>query len=96
MADFDHHKAAVGRVEWNVTGYASKLIHVHRLPAIKLIYPRRTVLASSGNDGRVRLWKQAVGGIWRSAGHVSVEQADDQEESPQNADMDMDENAGAD
>jgi len=50
-----------------------------------------TVLASSGNDGRVRLWKQTVGGIWRSAGHVSVEQADP---SLPGADVDMNENMG--
>ncbi|THH03870.1 hypothetical protein EW145_g5942 [Phellinidium pouzarii] len=52
-----------------------------------------TVLSSAGNDGRVRLWKQTVGGVWRPAGHISVEQA---EERPQTADVEMDENAGAD
>ncbi|EJD05418.1 WD40 repeat-like protein [Fomitiporia mediterranea MF3/22] len=50
-----------------------------------------TVLSSSGNDGRVRLWKQTVGGVWRPAGHISVEQA---EERPQATDVDMDENGG--
>ncbi|KAI5116020.1 hypothetical protein M0805_005026 [Coniferiporia weirii] len=52
-----------------------------------------TVLSSAGNDGRVRLWKQTVGGVWRPAGHISVEQT---EERPQAADVEMDENAGAD
>lgn len=53
-----------------------------------LIIPYRTVLSSAGNDGWVRLWKQTVGGVWRSAGTISVEQAEDTE----NADADMDEN----
>ena len=38
----------------------------------------RTVLCSSGNDGRVRLWKATMGNIWRAAGHISVEQAEEQ------------------
>lgn len=37
----------------------------------------RTVLSSAGNDGRVRLWKQTVGGVWRAAGTISVEQSDE-------------------
>jgi len=39
---------------------------------------QRTVLCSSGNDGRVRLWKATMGNIWRAAGHISVEQAEEQ------------------
>ena len=46
-----------------------------------------TVLSSSGNDGKVRLWKQTVGGVWRTAGHISVEQ---EEEKPDDVDMDDD------
>ncbi|KAJ7681148.1 WD40-repeat-containing domain protein [Mycena rosella] len=34
-----------------------------------------TVLASAGNDGRVRLWKATAGNVWRPAGSVGVEQA---------------------
>jgi nucleoporin SEH1 len=34
-----------------------------------------TVLSSSGNDGRVRVWKATRGNIWRAAGHISVEAA---------------------
>ncbi|KZV62182.1 WD40 repeat-like protein [Peniophora sp. CONT] len=67
VADFDHHKAAVGRVEWNVTG---------------------TVLSSAGNDGRVRLWKATQGNVWRAAGHISVEQAED---AHKEGDVEMDE-----
>ncbi|TFK49301.1 WD40 repeat-like protein [Heliocybe sulcata] len=63
VADFDDHKLAVGRVEWNITG---------------------TVLSSAGNDGRVRLWKATIGNVWRAAGHLSVEQA---EESQGDVDM---------
>lgn len=37
-----------------------------------------TVLCSSGNDGRVRLWKASMGNVWRAAGHISVEQAEEQ------------------
>ena len=48
----------------------------------------RTVLSSSGNDGKVRLWKQTVGGVWRTAGHISVEQ---EEEKADGADVDMEE-----
>ncbi|KAI0369469.1 WD40 repeat-like protein [Pilatotrama ljubarskyi] len=58
VGDFDDHKSAVGRVEWNVTG---------------------TVLSSAGNDGRVRLWKMTAGNVWRPAGHISVEQAEEQQ-----------------
>ncbi|KAI6021835.1 WD40-repeat-containing domain protein [Pisolithus microcarpus] len=64
-ADFDNHRSAVGRVEWNITG---------------------TVLSSAGNDGRVRLWKATIGGVWRSAGSIGVEQTEDE-------DANMDENA---
>ncbi|OBZ78097.1 Nucleoporin seh1 [Grifola frondosa] len=57
VGDFDDHKFAVGRVEWNITG---------------------TILSSSGNDGRIRLWKMTAGNVWRPAGHISVEQAEEQ------------------
>lgn len=39
-----------------------------------------TVLSSAGNDGRVRVWKATAGGVWRPAGHISVEQADQPEQ----------------
>ncbi|KDQ60014.1 hypothetical protein JAAARDRAFT_126019 [Jaapia argillacea MUCL 33604] len=71
VADFDEHKSAVGRVEWNITG---------------------TILSSAGNDGRVRLWKATAGSVWRPAGHLSVEQAEEHER----ADVDMEENQAAD
>lgn len=64
VGDFDDHKAAVGRVEWNITG---------------------TILSSAGNDGRIRLWKMTAGNVWRPAGHISVEQAEEH-----HADVDMD------
>ncbi|KAG5653850.1 hypothetical protein H0H81_009929 [Sphagnurus paluster] len=65
-ADFDEHRSAVGRVEWNITG---------------------TVLSSTGNDGRVRLWKLTAGHGWRSAGSLGVEQ--EEVESQENKDVDM-------
>ncbi|KAI0350137.1 WD40 repeat-like protein [Trametes cingulata] len=66
VGDFDDHKSAVGRVEWNVTG---------------------TVLSSAGNDGRVRLWKMTAGNVWRPAGHISVEQAEEQQGDVDMGDM---------
>lgn len=74
VADFDQHKSAVGRVEWNITG---------------------TVLSSTGNDGRIRLWKATSGNVWRPAGSISVEYTEEQgsEHVPGNsADVDMDGN----
>ncbi|KAH8101864.1 WD40 repeat-like protein [Cristinia sonorae] len=44
-----------------------------------------TVLSSAGNDGKVRLWKATAGNVWRPAGHIGVEQADEQ---PPDVDMD--------
>ncbi|KAJ3552352.1 hypothetical protein NM688_g4194 [Phlebia brevispora] len=69
VGDFDDHKAAVGRVEWNITG---------------------TILSSAGSDGRVRLWKATAGNVWRPAGHISVEQAEEQQ------DVDMNDDPSAD
>ncbi|KAF4616279.1 hypothetical protein D9613_008787 [Agrocybe pediades] len=68
IADFEHHEAPVGRVEWNITG---------------------TLLSSAGNDGRIRLWKASAGNIWRPAGTVGVEQAEEQAET-ENKDVEMD------
>ncbi|KAH9916226.1 WD40 repeat-like protein [Amylocystis lapponica] len=42
-----------------------------------------TILSSAGNDGRIRLWKVTAGSVWRPAGHISVEQAEE-------PDVDMD------
>jgi len=47
-------------------------------PRHKFDHDSRTVLSSSGNDGRVRLWKATMGNVWRAAGHISVEQAEEQ------------------
>ncbi|THV07141.1 WD40 repeat-like protein [Dendrothele bispora CBS 962.96] len=48
-----------------------------------------TVLSSAGNDGRVRLWKAALGGsIWRPAGSIGVEQSE--ESGTQEGDKDDD------
>ncbi|KAI8986310.1 WD40 repeat-like protein [Trametes punicea] len=69
VGDFDDHKSAVGRVEWNITG---------------------TILSSAGNDGRVRLWKMTAGNVWRPAGHISVEQAEEQQADVDMGDMTVD------
>jgi len=68
VADFDQHKSAVGRVEWNVTG---------------------TILSSAGNDGRVRLWKATTGNVWRPAGSVGVEQAEEASQQSEQKDVEM-------
>ncbi|PPQ76198.1 hypothetical protein CVT26_009095 [Gymnopilus dilepis] len=68
VADFDQHKSAVGRVEWNITG---------------------TTLSSAGNDGRIRLWKATSGNVWRPAGSVGVEQAEESSQAG-SKDVDMD------
>jgi nucleoporin SEH1 len=50
----------------------------------------RTVLSSAGNDGRVRLWKAALGGsIWRPAGSIGVEQAEESDAQGEDKDVDM-------
>jgi hypothetical protein len=57
---------------------------------------RSTILSSAGNDGRIRLWKAAYGNVWRPAGSIGVEQAEEQERTPGGggADVDMDGNPG--
>ncbi|KAG6860494.1 hypothetical protein C0995_010531 [Termitomyces sp. Mi166 len=67
VADFDQHRSAIGRVEWNITG---------------------TILSSTGNDGRVRLWKATSGSVWRTAGSVGVEQTGESG-LPENKEVDM-------
>ncbi|KAH9040554.1 WD40 repeat-like protein [Lactarius hengduanensis] len=44
-------------------------------------------LSSAGNDGRIRLWKPTTGNIWRPAGHITVEQAEEQQKE---GDVEMD------
>jgi hypothetical protein len=52
-------------------------------------YHFRTVLSSAGNDGRIRLWKATSGNVWRPAGSIGVEQAEENEQQD-NKDVDMD------
>ncbi len=68
-----HLRLAVGRVEWNITGSATFLVSSHVL--LIFIFVTRTILSSAGNDGYVRLWKQTIGGVWRPAGQISLQQA---------------------
>ena len=54
----------------------------HVAPTHDLISPTvlrllSTILSSAANDGRIRLWKATAGNVWRPAGHISVEQADE-------------------
>jgi len=51
-----------------------------------------TVLSSAGNDGRIRLWKATSGNVWRPAGSIGVEQAEEQDPYAgpgDNADVEM-------
>jgi nucleoporin SEH1 len=61
-----------------------------RFPLVLQVHTQswiRTVLSSAGNDGRVRLWKATTGNIWRTAGYITVEQAEEQQKE---GDMDID------
>lgn len=60
-------------------------IHLTSLLSSVADISNRTILSSAGNDGRVRLWKATAGNVWRPAGHISVEQAEEQQ-----TDVDMD------
>ena len=75
---------AVGRVEWNITGFGFCLPFSSAATANTSQF--RTVLSSAGNDGRVRLWKATISNVWRPAGSIGVEQSED-------TDIDMSENA---
>ena len=54
---------------------------------IKHLY--RTILSSAGDDGRVRLWKATSGNVWRPAGSVGVEQAEEATEQSEPKDVEM-------
>ncbi|KAF4563370.1 hypothetical protein EYR40_006909 [Pleurotus pulmonarius] len=50
-----------------------------------------TILSSAGNDGRIRLWKATVGNVWRPAGSLGVEQAqEDDQDNREGGDVNMD------
>lgn len=50
-----------------------------------------TILSSAGNDGRIRLWKATVGNVWRPAGSLGVEQAqEDDQDNRESGDVVMD------
>jgi hypothetical protein len=77
-------RSAIGRVEWNVTGYFPSS------PCSSLANPiPSTILSSAGNDGRIRLWKATSGSVWRSAGSIGIEDAEQEPESAY-TDVDMD------
>ncbi len=71
-------------MEWNITGCVR--VRDTGYGMVSLTYASgtwvclcRTILSSAGNDGRVRLWKMTAGNVWRPAGHISVEQAEEQQ-----------------
>ncbi|THH20384.1 hypothetical protein EW146_g996 [Bondarzewia mesenterica] len=84
VADLDHHKLPVGRVEWNITGMHGANIFV-QLPSG--LCCRRPVTMDVSGSG-----KRRVATFWRPAGNISVEQAEEQ----QDGDADMDETNAAD
>lgn len=67
-------RSAVGRVEWNITGYVLRLRAGVCADGCLIC---STILSSAGSDGRVRLWKMTTGNVWRPSGHISVEQAEE-------------------
>ncbi|KAF7291993.1 hypothetical protein MIND_01225000 [Mycena indigotica] len=75
VADFEQHRSAVGRVEWNITGLVK--LRFEYFPLTEPVY--RTILSSAGNDGRIRLWKATSGSVWRPAGSIGVEAGEDGE-----------------
>lgn len=79
-------------MEWNITGYVADYQWIgSNTDILRWFCLRRTILSSAGNDGRIRLWKATGAGVWRSAGSISVEQAEEQED----VDVEMDDHAGA-
>lgn len=80
-------RSTVGRVEWNITGYICSTDVITSIFA-ESSFTTRTILSSAGNDGRIRLWKATTGNVWRPAGNITVEQA---EEQP-GGDVEMDDN----
>ncbi len=71
MAQSDHH-AEVWRVEWNITGILSILFR-----SFTDIVVTGSILASSGDDGNVRLWKAGLTGEWRAFSVIHGEEDDD-------------------
>jgi hypothetical protein len=65
-------------VEWS--GMLLGMLMRFALKHMNTNYLCSTILSSSGNDGRVRVWKATRGNVWRAAGHISVEQAEPQEQ----------------
>lgn len=39
-----------------------------------------TILSSAGDDGRIRLWRMTSGNVWRAAGNIGVEEAEDNDD----------------
>jgi nucleoporin SEH1 len=81
-----YNRSAIGRVEWNITGCVLMSVSYHARTAN---YRSRTILSSAGNDGRIRLWKATSGSVWRPAGSIGVEQAEENEHQD-SKDVDMD------
>ena len=77
---------SVPQVEHHWVSFRVEMMFRESLFIDFLRYTLRTVLSSAGNDGRVRLWKASAGSVWRAAGHISVEQAEEQQKD----DVEMD------
>ena len=68
--EFGDHRAPVGRVEWNVTGYVPLALCLPPFASCGLILVVQnlsTVLSSAGDDGQIRFWK-ALSNVWRKIG----------------------------
>ncbi|KAG5220250.1 VWFA domain-containing protein [Salix suchowensis] len=68
-----------------VSGKSSQQLRMPRVTKVKKGVGRPPLslilTTTTGNDGRIRLWKATVGNVWRPAGSLGVEQAqeDDQD-----------------
>lgn len=82
-----YDRSSVSRVEWNITGYVTRILTTHFLFNNRSYY-YSTILSSAGNDGRIRLWKAGPEGQWKSAGTIGVEQVEESEADSQR-DVDM-------
>ncbi|KAH7098111.1 WD40 repeat-like protein [Auriculariales sp. MPI-PUGE-AT-0066] len=67
--------ATLAKAEWKDEEVASFDDHSARVSKVEWNLTG-TVLASSGHDGRVRLWKASYSNIWRPMGYVTAEEAE--------------------
>jgi nucleoporin SEH1 len=80
VGDFHHHECVTPRNRPSYTRSGSDT-HLRSLVSRVEWNVTGTILSSAGNDGKVRLWKRSLGATWRSAGFVSVEAAEQDDDA---------------